>query len=111
MYWARTAGWWPSTPRARARRGRGSGAWRPRSPTPRRWWRRTAAVLLGRGRPLLAVDARRGEVIGETRSRGGAAGQGFLDLMPAPVVADGKVFATAPDGTLFAVDGRNPAGW
>ncbi|MGW5692123.1 protein kinase domain-containing protein [Streptomyces asiaticus] len=60
---------------------------------------------------LLAVDARRGEVIGETRSRGGAAGQGFLDLMPAPVVADGKVFATAPDGTLFAVDGRNPAGW
>ncbi|WP_275561493.1 serine/threonine-protein kinase [Streptomyces sp. 5-6(2022)] len=60
---------------------------------------------------LLAVDARRGEVLGETRSRGGAAGQGFLDLMPAPVVADGKVFATAPDGTLFAVDGRNPAGW
>ncbi|WP_166484493.1 serine/threonine-protein kinase [Streptomyces rhizosphaericus] len=60
---------------------------------------------------LLAVDARRGGVIGETRSRGGAAGQGFLDLMPAPVVADGKVFATAPDGTLFAVDGRNPAGW
>ncbi|MBI0299529.1 PQQ-binding-like beta-propeller repeat protein [Streptomyces sp. PRKS01-29] len=60
---------------------------------------------------LLAVDARRGEVLGETRSRGGAAGQGFLDLMPAPVVADGKVFATAPDGTLFAVDERNPAGW
>ncbi|MFD0651688.1 PQQ-binding-like beta-propeller repeat protein [Streptomyces malaysiensis subsp. malaysiensis] len=31
--------------------------------------------------------------------------------MAAPVVADGKVFATAPDGTVFAVDGRNPAGW
>ncbi|WP_432252844.1 protein kinase domain-containing protein [Streptomyces sp. HNM1019] len=60
---------------------------------------------------LLAVDAERGELIGETRSRGGAAGQGFLDLMPAPVVADDKVFATAPDGTLFAVDGRDPADW
>ncbi|MFD5391985.1 PQQ-binding-like beta-propeller repeat protein [Streptomyces sp. NPDC127074] len=67
---------------------------------------------------LLAVDAERGEVIGETRgsrgsrgSRGGAAGRGFLDLMPAPVVADGKVFATGPDGTVFAVDGRDPAGW
>ncbi|MFE3219992.1 protein kinase domain-containing protein [Streptomyces antimycoticus] len=61
---------------------------------------------------LLAVDAERGEVIGETRrSRGGAAGRGFLDLMPAPVVAGGKVFATASDGTVFAVDGRDPAGW
>ncbi|MFE9068204.1 PQQ-binding-like beta-propeller repeat protein [Streptomyces violaceusniger] len=60
---------------------------------------------------LLAVDAERGEVIGATRSRGGAAGRGFLDLMPAPVAADGKVFATGPDGTVFAVDGRDPAGW
>ncbi|GAA1729943.1 protein kinase domain-containing protein [Streptomyces yatensis] len=61
---------------------------------------------------LLAVDAERGEVIGETRrSRGGAAGRGFLDLMPAPVVAGGKVFATGSDGTVFAVDGRDPAGW
>lgn len=61
---------------------------------------------------LLAVDAERGEVIGETRrSRGGAAGRGFLDLMPAPVAAEGKVFATGPDGTVFGVDGRNPAGW
>ncbi|MFI8991407.1 PQQ-binding-like beta-propeller repeat protein [Streptomyces antimycoticus] len=61
---------------------------------------------------LLAVDAERGEVTGETRrSRGGAAGRGFLDLMPAPVVAGGKVFATASDGTVFAVDGRDPAGW
>nr|WP_162003858.1 PQQ-binding-like beta-propeller repeat protein [Streptomyces antimycoticus] len=31
--------------------------------------------------------------------------------MPAPVVAGGKVFATASDGTVFAVDGRDPAGW
>ncbi|MET7936349.1 protein kinase [Streptomyces sp. NPDC005322] len=60
---------------------------------------------------LLAVDADRGELLGQTRPRTGRADQGFLALVPAPVTADGKVFATAPDGTVFAVATRNPAAW
>ncbi|MFQ6195795.1 protein kinase domain-containing protein [Streptomyces sp. NPDC000405] len=60
---------------------------------------------------LLAVDAGRGALLGQTSPRLGRAGRGFLELLPAPVVADGKVFGAAPDGTVFAVDARNPAGW
>ncbi|MDX2708664.1 PQQ-binding-like beta-propeller repeat protein [Streptomyces sp. PA03-6a] len=30
---------------------------------------------------------------------------------PSPVVADGKVFATAPDGSVFAVDAKDPSRW
>ncbi|QKV97671.1 serine/threonine-protein kinase [Streptomyces sp. NA02950] len=60
---------------------------------------------------LLAVDAERGTLIGQTEPRAGGAGQSYLELVPAPVAADGKVFAAAPDGTVFGVDERNPAGW
>ncbi len=60
---------------------------------------------------LLAVDAGRGALLGQTSPRLARAGRGFLELLPAPVVAGGKVFGAAPDGTVFAVDGGNPAGW
>ncbi|MEU1807150.1 PQQ-binding-like beta-propeller repeat protein [Streptomyces sp. NPDC019937] len=61
---------------------------------------------------LLAVDTRRARLLGQTRPRADRpGGQGFLALMPAPVAAAGKVFATAPDGTVFAVDARDPARW
>ncbi|MEU0845514.1 PQQ-binding-like beta-propeller repeat protein [Streptomyces sp. NPDC005962] len=61
---------------------------------------------------LLAVDTRRARLLGQTRPRADRSGdQGFLALMPAPVAAAGKVFATAPDGTVFAVDARDPARW
>ena len=59
---------------------------------------------------LLAVDTRRARLLGQTRPRADH-GQGFLALMPAPVTAAGKVFATAPDGTVFGVDARDPARW
>ncbi|GAA2724373.1 serine/threonine-protein kinase [Streptomyces luteosporeus] len=60
---------------------------------------------------LLAVDAARGALLGQTSPRLGRAGRGFLQLLPLPVVAGGKVFGAAPDGTVFAVDARNPAAW
>ncbi|MEU1786318.1 serine/threonine-protein kinase [Streptomyces sparsogenes] len=60
---------------------------------------------------LLAVDAVGGELLGQTPPRTGKAGKSFLDAVPAPVAADGKVFGSAPDGTVFAVAGRDPARW
>ncbi|MEU4212057.1 serine/threonine-protein kinase [Streptomyces sp. NPDC026206] len=60
---------------------------------------------------LLAVDAARGALLGQTSPRLARAGRGLLELLPAPLVADGKVFGAAPDGTVFAVNGLNPAGW
>ncbi|MEV5241782.1 serine/threonine-protein kinase [Streptomyces cinnamoneus] len=60
---------------------------------------------------LLAVDTAQGSLLGTTSPRLARAGRGLLELLPAPVVADGKVFGAAPDGTVFAVNGANPAGW
>ncbi|MBB4894402.1 serine/threonine protein kinase [Streptomyces olivoverticillatus] len=60
---------------------------------------------------LLAVDAAHGTMLGQTSPRLARAGRGYLELLPAPVVADGKVFGAAPDGTVFAVDAHDPAGW
>ncbi|GHF63443.1 serine/threonine protein kinase [Streptomyces mashuensis] len=60
---------------------------------------------------LLAVDTARGTLLGQTSPRLARAGSGYLELLPAPVVADGRVFGAAPDGTVFAVSAGNPAGW
>ncbi|GAA3051585.1 hypothetical protein GCM10020000_36100 [Streptomyces olivoverticillatus] len=79
----------------------------------RRSYRPTTAELYfsaADGR-LLAVDAAHGTMLGQTSPRLARAGRGYLELLPAPVVADGKVFGAAPDGTVFAVDAHDPAGW
>ncbi|MFK0257660.1 protein kinase [Streptomyces sp. NPDC090445] len=65
---------------------------------------------------LLAVDGTAGRLAGQTRPRMGAAaaGQGggaFTATLPAPVAAGGRVFATAPDGAVFAVAAGDPAAW
>lgn len=60
---------------------------------------------------LIAVDAVAGRLLGQTPPRPGRATTGFVDHVPAPVAAEGKVFAAAPDGTLFAVDDRVPSRW
>ncbi|MCC2274556.1 PQQ-binding-like beta-propeller repeat protein [Streptomyces sp. ET3-23] len=60
---------------------------------------------------LLAVDSSEGSLLGQTGPRPGRAAGGLVDMVPSPVVAEGKVFGTAPDGTVFAVDGLDPAGW
>ncbi|WP_345053569.1 PQQ-binding-like beta-propeller repeat protein, partial [Streptomyces rameus] len=60
---------------------------------------------------LLAVDARRGRLVGQTPARLGAASAQVMSTPPAPVPAGARVYATAPDGTVFAMDSRSPATW
>ncbi len=60
---------------------------------------------------LFAVDGVRGELLGQTPPRPGRAKSGYLDRVPTPVAAEGKVFAATPDGSVFAVDDRVPSRW
>ncbi|MFF3612843.1 PQQ-binding-like beta-propeller repeat protein [Streptomyces sp. NPDC002580] len=60
---------------------------------------------------LLAVDADRGTLLGQTRARLGDKRGSLADVLPAPLVAHGKIYATAPDGSLFAVDAKDPSAW
>lgn len=64
----------------------------------------------GDGR-LLAVDARKGRLVGQTPARLGAHSDQVMGTPPAPVPVGDRVLAAAPDGTVFAVDGRNPSAW
>ncbi|MFE2969549.1 serine/threonine-protein kinase [Streptomyces sp. NPDC059340] len=60
---------------------------------------------------LLAVDTARGTLLGQTKSRLGDDRGSLVGAIPAPLSADGKVYSAAPDGSLFAVDGRDPTAW
>ncbi|MFE4261591.1 serine/threonine-protein kinase [Streptomyces sp. NPDC056883] len=60
---------------------------------------------------LLAVDARAGKLLGQTKPRIGTGKDTFAASLPAPVVGDGRVYASAPDGSVFAVVAGDPAGW
>ncbi|KQX80836.1 serine/threonine-protein kinase [Streptomyces sp. Root1310] len=60
---------------------------------------------------LLAVDAEKGKLVGQTALRLGANSDEVVATLPAPEAVDGQVYAGAPDGTVFAVDGRDPADW
>lgn len=60
---------------------------------------------------LLAVDADKGRLVGQTPARLGSNSGTVAAALPRPVLADHHVYATAPDGTVFAVDARRPADW
>ncbi|MBZ4018207.1 protein kinase domain-containing protein [Streptomyces purpurogeneiscleroticus] len=62
---------------------------------------------------LLAVDARRGAMLGQTQPRLATGRGGFLETVPAPVVAPGtqRIFGSGPDGTVFGVDAADPGRW
>ncbi len=60
---------------------------------------------------LLAVDARRGKVAGQTSPRLGDRSDRIPAELPEPVVVGDRVYGSAPDGTVFAVNGRDPAAW
>ncbi|WP_330331115.1 serine/threonine-protein kinase [Streptomyces sp. NBC_00536] len=57
---------------------------------------------------LLAVDAVRGRLVGQSAPRMATGQHTFTPLRPVPVVGGGRVFGAAPDGSVFAVD---PGGW
>ncbi|MEU6847037.1 serine/threonine-protein kinase [Streptomyces sp. NPDC046716] len=60
---------------------------------------------------LLAVSARTGAPLGQTRPRPSAHPDQTLGDLPTPVVSGGKVFAGAPDGTVFGKDAARPEDW
>jgi outer membrane protein assembly factor BamB len=60
---------------------------------------------------LLAVDARKGTLTGQTAARLGKNANRVVAALPEPVLADGHVYAAAPDGTVFAVDANDPSDW
>ncbi|MFJ8605382.1 PQQ-binding-like beta-propeller repeat protein [Streptomyces shenzhenensis] len=60
---------------------------------------------------LLAVDARDGRLVGQTPARLGANSDEVTAVLPAPLLVDGRLYAGAPDGTVFAVAARDPEAW
>lgn len=60
---------------------------------------------------LLAVDARAGRLVGQTPARLDSNSDQISAALPEPVVADNRVYAAAPDGTVFAVNSRTPGAW
>ncbi|MEU6683836.1 PQQ-binding-like beta-propeller repeat protein [Streptomyces sp. NPDC046832] len=60
---------------------------------------------------LLAVDARRGNLAGQTPARLGDRPDRVAAGLPEPVVVGDRVYGSAPDGTVFGVNGRDPAAW
>ncbi|WP_327122319.1 PQQ-binding-like beta-propeller repeat protein [Streptomyces sp. NBC_01341] len=80
----------------------------------------TSAPVLGAGDRLyfsaadgrlLAVDTVHGTLLGQTRPRLREGRLGLASSLPAPVVLGRSVVATAPDGSVFAVDADGPAHW
>ncbi|MEU0243122.1 serine/threonine-protein kinase [Streptomyces sp. NPDC006235] len=60
---------------------------------------------------LLAVDARRGKLVGQTSPRLGERSDRVPAALPEPVLVGDRVYAGAPDGSVFAVSGRDPSVW
>ncbi|MGW1223304.1 serine/threonine-protein kinase [Streptomyces californicus] len=81
---------------------------------------RASAPVLGEGGRLyfsaadgrlLAVDTKRGALVGQTRARLSGGKLAYASDLPAPVTAGRLVVGSAPDGSVFAVDGADPGGW
>ncbi|MGA5559575.1 serine/threonine-protein kinase [Streptomyces platensis] len=62
---------------------------------------------------LLAVDTASGELLGQTPPRMNGRHNGFVETLPAPRTDGprGRIYAAAPDGTVFAAATKDPAGW
>ncbi|MFK0287558.1 PQQ-binding-like beta-propeller repeat protein [Streptomyces sp. NPDC090499] len=60
---------------------------------------------------LLAVNARRGSLVGQTPARLAGNADQVVAALSAPLVIGTHVYAAAPDGSVFAVDAADPAGW
>jgi outer membrane protein assembly factor BamB len=60
---------------------------------------------------LLAFDADKGGLIGQTRPRLGTSAEHVAAALPEPLLLNGHVYASAPDGTVFAVDAQDPSSW
>ncbi|MDQ0985171.1 PQQ-binding-like beta-propeller repeat protein [Streptomyces sp. V2I9] len=81
---------------------------------------RASAPVLGEGGRLyfsaadgrlLAVDTERGTLVGQTRARLSGGKLAHASDLPAPVTAGRLVVGSAPDGSVFALDGADPGAW
>ncbi|MEU5401173.1 serine/threonine-protein kinase [Streptomyces sp. NPDC005963] len=71
---------------------------------------RRVYVSAGDGR-LLAVDAVAGKLIGQTEPRMNDGRYTFSSVLYEPIATPGRVFGTAPNGSVFAVDAKDPGRW
>lgn len=60
---------------------------------------------------LITVDTTDGTLIGRTKPRLLSGRLAVMSALPAPATAPGRVYAGAPDGSVFAVDSENPDTW
>ncbi|MYW70232.1 PQQ-binding-like beta-propeller repeat protein [Streptomyces sp. SID8379] len=60
---------------------------------------------------LLALSPRTGTLVGQTAPRPSPRSDHLVIDLAAPVVAGGKVYGSAPDGSVFGVDGSHPEDW
>ncbi|MFF9482980.1 PQQ-binding-like beta-propeller repeat protein [Streptomyces sp. NPDC014733] len=61
---------------------------------------------------LLALDARNGDLTGQTPPRLKATRHhGFLETVPAPAPHGDRVYGASPDGTVLATTAKDPASW
>ncbi|MBM4794258.1 PQQ-binding-like beta-propeller repeat protein [Streptomyces sioyaensis] len=62
---------------------------------------------------LLAIDTRSGELLGQTPPRMNGRHNGYVESLPAPLVDGrrGRIYAAAPDGSVFSAAAGDPAGW
>ncbi|MDV9174192.1 serine/threonine-protein kinase [Streptomyces sp. W16] len=60
---------------------------------------------------LLAVDARSGRLLGQTPPRLRTDGSLVSGALPDPAIVGDRVYAAAPDGTVFAVNALAPGAW
>ncbi|MEV0780750.1 serine/threonine-protein kinase [Streptomyces sp. NPDC050428] len=60
---------------------------------------------------LITVDTAEGTLIGRTKPRLLSGRLAYMSALPAPATAPGRIYAGAPDGSVFAVDSENPDTW
>lgn len=60
---------------------------------------------------LITVDTAKGTLIGRTKPRLLSGKLSYMSTLPAPATGPGRVYAGAPDGSVFAVDSANPDTW
>lgn len=60
---------------------------------------------------LLAVDAAKGTLLGQTPPRLAPKSDEVVATLPIPVIVGTHIYATAPDGTVFALNARTPSAW
>ncbi|WP_369234105.1 serine/threonine-protein kinase [Streptomyces sp. R21] len=60
---------------------------------------------------LVAVDTRKGRLVGQTAPRLGTKSGQVMASLPVPVIVNGRIYTSAPDGTVFGMPGTDPSGW